>query len=143
MKGLNLAWAVWHHAAKVIEVEGDDGCTLRYRLIAIVEDNIPEKQKVTKLWKTLVHRTVRVNQEGEVIELLGESNDEREAKKIAIEAESIDGLTIEIQSEATNDKSGKATPLDRILIIAPESSNPTPFLDNEELSWYPILNSNQ
>ena len=69
VKGLNLAWAVWHHAAKVIEVEGDDGCTLRYRLIAIVEDNIPEKQKVTKLWKTLVHRAVRVNQEGEVIQL--------------------------------------------------------------------------
>jgi site-specific DNA-methyltransferase (adenine-specific) len=142
VKGLNLAWAVWHHAARVIEVEGDDGCILRYRLIAIVEDNIPEEQKVTKLWKTLVHRAVRVNQEGEVIKVLGESNDKKEAKRIAAEAESIDGLTIEIQSEATNDKSGKATPLDRILIIAPESSNPTPLIDNGELSWSPILKLN-
>ena len=139
VKGLNLAWAVWHHAARGIEIEGDDGSILRYKLIAIVEDNIPEEQKVTKLWKTLVHRAVRVSQDGEVVETLGESNDEKEAKRIASEAESVDGLTIEVRSEATNDKSGKATPLDRILILAPESSNPSALVKNSDLQWNPII----
>ena len=78
-------------------------------------------RRLTKIWKTLVYRAVRVNQQGEVIEVLGESNDEKEANRIAAEAESIEGLTIEVQSKATNDRSGKATPVDRILIMAPES----------------------
>ena len=139
VKGLNLAWAVWYHAAKGIAIEVDDGSILRYKLIAIVEDNIPEEQKVTKLWKTLVHRAVRVSQDGEVVETLGESNDEKEAKRMAAEAESVDGLTIEVRSEATNDKSGKATPLDRILILAPESSNPSALVENSDLQWNPII----
>ena len=138
VKGLNLAWAVWHHAAKGIEIEGGDGSILRYKMIAIVVDNIPEEQKVTKIWKTLVHRVVRVNADGGVIEALGESNDEKEAKMIAAEATLIEGTNIEIHTEATNDKSGKATSLDRILIIAPESSNPSPTLSNEEILWQPM-----
>ncbi len=138
VKDLNLAWAVWHHSARGIEIEEDDGSILRYKLIAIIEDNIPDEQKVTKLWKTLVHRVVRLNAEGGVIEALGESNDEKEAKMIAAGATLIEGTNIDIQTEATNDKSGKATPLDRILIIAPESSNPSPTLSNEEISWQPM-----
>ena len=138
VKGLNLAWAVWHHAARGIEIEADDGSILRYKLIAIVEDNIPEEQKVTKLWKTLVHRAVRVNQDGEIVDIIGESNDKKEAKRIAAEAELVEGLNIEVRSEATNDKSGKATPLDRILIIAPEAADPIPFTGNGELKWEPI-----
>jgi len=80
-----------------------------------------------------------VSQDGEVVETLGESNDEKEAKRIASEAESVDGLTIEVRSEATNDKSGKATPLDRILILAPESSNPSALVKNSDLQWNPII----
>lgn len=33
------------------------------------------------------------------------------------------------------DKSGKATPVDRIMIIAPEHSNPRIFADNTSISW--------
>ena len=29
VKGLNLAWAVWHHAGSKIEVKADDGTILR------------------------------------------------------------------------------------------------------------------
>jgi len=139
VKGLNLAWAVWHHSARVIEVEGDDGCILRYKLIAIVEDNIPEEQKVTKIWKTLVYKVILLDSEGEVSEVIGESSEEEKAKQIAAEAEVREGCTIEIRSEATNDKSGKATPLDRILIIAPESADPSPYMGNGEMEWEPII----
>ena len=138
VKGLNLAWAVWHHAASGIEVEDDDGSVLRYKLIAIVEDNIPAEQKVTKIWKTVVHRVVRIDSDAEVVEVIGESDDESEAKRMAAEAEVIEGSTIEVRRETTNDKSGKATPLDRILIVAPESSNPIPLIDNSSISWEPI-----
>ncbi len=57
---------------------------------------------------------------------------------IAAEATLIEATNIEIHTEATNDKSGKATPLDRILIIAPVSSNPSPTLSNEEILWQPM-----
>ena len=41
--------------------------------------------------------------------------------------------------ENLSDKSGKATPLDRILILAPENSNPVPLITNEEIQSKPIL----
>ena len=138
VKGLNLAWAVWHHVARVIEVEGSDGCILRYKLMAIVEDNIPQEQKVTKIWKTIIHKVVRLDSEGEVFEVIGESTEGSEAKKIAAEAEIREGFTIEIRSEPTSDKSGKATPLDRILIIAPEDADPRPYMGNREMMWEPM-----
>jgi len=139
VKGLNLAWEVWYHAVRGIEVKADDNTILRYKLIAIVEDNIPDEQKVTKIWKTIIHRAVRVDSEGKVIEVIGESTDEEEAKRMAAEAEIIEETTTEVREEVTNDKSGKATPLDRILIIAPETSNPESIIDNASISWEPIL----
>jgi hypothetical protein len=36
------------------------------------------------------------------------------------------------------DKRGKATPLDRILIIAPESSKPMAFMKAQDLDWKPF-----
>jgi hypothetical protein len=138
VKGLNLAWEVWYHAARVIEVEATDGTLLRYKMIAIVEDYIPENQKVTKIWKTLVHHVEYVNQNGEVVETVGQWGQEKEAKKALKEAKKIDGLTLRIRKEKTNDKSGKATDVDRILIIAPETSDPVPFLNSEEIEWGPM-----
>jgi len=138
VKGLNLAWAVWHHAASGIEIESDNNSVLRYKLIAIVEDNIPAEQKVTKLWKTMIHRVVRLDSEGQVVEVIGESSEEAEAKQMAAGAESVEGFTIEVRAEATNDKSGKATPLDRILIIAPESTNLVPMIENSQVTWNPF-----
>ena len=135
VKGLNLAWAVWHHAASGIEVEVDDGSVMRYKLIAIVEDNIPAEQKVTKMWKTLIHHVEYLNDEEEVIETLGSWKSESDAKKAMNEAEKKDGLTLRIRTEKTNDKSGKATPTDRILIIAPESAEPKPMKDSNEVQW--------
>ena len=142
VKGLNLAWAVWHHAGKVIEVKADDGSILRYKLIAIVEDNIPDEQKVTKIWKTMIHRAVRLNSESEIIEVLGESSKEEEVKRMVAEAEMIEHTRIEIRKEVVNDKSGKATPLDRILIIAPESANPVAFMKNDDVQWNHIIENN-
>ena len=46
-------------------------------------------------------------------------------------------------TEDITDKSGKATPIDRILIIAPESSKPKSLLDVEEISWSPFLISDK
>ena len=38
-------------------------------------------------------------------------------------------------SKIWNSKSGKATPLDRILIIAPSNSNPTVYRKNKNILW--------
>jgi len=139
VKELNLAWAVWFHAGQHIEVQTDKGEKLRYKLIAIVEDKIPENQKVTKMWKTLIHHLVYVNEKGEIVEKVGSWESEKDAKNIMKDAKKKEGLNLEIHTEITNDKSGKATPVDRILIIAPESSHPTPFLSAEEMKWDPFF----
>ena len=138
VKELNLAWAVWHHIGQHIEVPADDGTVLRYKLIAIVEDVIPANEKVTKQWKTLVHKVIRKDASGEIVEVVGESTNKDEAKHLAAEVEVRPGFTIEIQTEKTNDKSGKATPVDRILILAPETANPQPFIENSQIPWEPI-----
>ena len=128
VKGLNLAWAVWHHAGRNIEVESNNGIKLRYKLIAIVEDKIPDNQKVTKMWKTLVYHLEYLNEDGEVVEKLGSWESEIDAINVKKDAQEKSGLTLKIRTEKTNDKTGKATPTDRILIIAPETSDPIPFV---------------
>ena len=40
--------------------------------------------------------------------------------------------------EHISDKSGKATSLDRILIISPETANPLPLVPYDEVQWEPI-----
>jgi hypothetical protein len=45
---------------------------------------------------------------------------------------------LRIRVEKTNDKSGKATPTDRILIIAPETANPRSLASNKSLKWQPF-----
>jgi hypothetical protein len=143
VKELNLAWTVWHHVGKNIEVETKEGVKLRYKLIAILDDKIPENQKVTKIWKTLLHHVEYINEEGEIIEKVGTWNNEKDAKS-ALETSVVkDDLELRLRIEKTNDKSGKATPIDRILIIAPESSKPKSLLDVEEISWSPFLISDK
>jgi hypothetical protein len=93
---------------------------------------------VTKIWKTIIYRAVRLDSDGDIIEVIAESSEEEEVKRMAAEAEIIENTIIDVRSEATNDKSGKATPLDRILIMAPDKSNPTPFIDNSNIPWNPI-----
>ena len=39
---------------------------------------------------------------------------------------------------SASDKSGKATPTDRILIICHEDANPLPLLSNDEVTWEPF-----
>ena len=139
VKGLNLAWAVWHHAGQQIEIETNDGDILRYKLVAIIEDKIPENQKVTKMWKTLVHHVEYLNDEEEVIETLGSWNSESDAKEAMNGAKIKEGLTLKIRTEKTKDKSGKATPIDRILIIAPEAADIQPLKSVEEVQWNQFL----
>jgi hypothetical protein len=138
VKGLNLAWAVWHHVGQHISIKGDDGKEYRYKLIAIIEDKIPDNQKVTKMWKTLVHHVEYVDAEEEIVEGLGKFDSEDEAKELMKGAEEKDGLTLRIRTEKTNDKTGKATPMDRILIIAPSTADPQPFAKSNEISWNPF-----
>ena len=61
-----------------------------------------------------------------------------DAKKLLEDAEEKDGLTLRIRTEKTNDKSGKATPMDRILIIAPSTAGPKPFQSASTLEWKPF-----
>jgi len=143
VKELNLAWTVWHHVGKNIEVETKEGVKLRYKLIAILDDKIPENQKVTKIWKTLLHHVEYINNEGEIIEKVGTWNNEKDAKSALEKSAVKDDLELRLRIEKTNDKSGKATPIDRILIIAPESSKPKSLLDVEEISWSPFLISDK
>jgi len=138
VKGLNLAWSVWYHAGSQIEVKADDGTLLRYKLIAIVEDKIPDNQKVSKIWKTLFHHLEYVNESEEIVESVGKWDDEKDAKAAMKDAEQKEGMKLRIRVEKTNDKSGKATSTDRILILAPESSKPKSLMNPEDLDWQPF-----
>ena len=111
---------------------------LRYKLIAIIEDKIPDNQKVSKIWKTLAYHLEYVDENGTVVEPVGKWKTEKDAKNAMKNAEEKDGLELKIRVEKENDKSGKATPIDRILIIAPESSSPKTFMKPEELDWKPF-----
>ena len=81
------------------------------------------------------------NEDGEIIEKVGTWENEEEAKSALDKSESKDDLELRIRTEKTNDKSGKATPIDRILVIAPDSANPKSLLEVEEVSWSPFLTS--
>ena len=117
------------------------GTILRYKLIAIVEDKIPDNQKVSKIWKTLAYHLEYVDENDKVVESVGKWENEKDAKKAMKSAVDKDGLELKIRVEKENDKSGKATPIDRILIIAPESSSPKTFKKPEELDWKPFHES--
>ena len=82
-----------------------------------------------------------INEDGEIIEKVGTWENEEEAKSALDKSESKDDLELRIRTEKTNDKSGKATPIDRILVIAPDSANPKSLLEVEEVSWSPFLTS--
>ena len=90
VKELNLAKRVWDDVGSKIKILDEHGVYKRYRLLAIVADEINSEEKVTKIWNSEV------------------------------------------------DKSGKATPVDRILIIAPENSNPKIIARNQDIDWKPI-----
>lgn len=93
VKGLNLAKKVWDEVGSKVEIKSVDGSTLKYRLIGIISDEIPDDEKVTKIWNSEI------------------------------------------------DKSGKATPVDRILMICPETSAPDIFIKNRDISWNAIAQS--
>ena len=135
VKGVNLAWAVWHHVGQNIEIKAKNGQKLRYKLIAIVEDKIPENQKVTKIWKTLIYHLESLDREGNVIEKIGTWGSKEEAKKAIKDLPHSDDVTFRIREEKTNDKTGKATSTDRILILSPESANPVPLKNPEDVEW--------
>jgi DNA modification methylase len=140
VKDVNLAWAVWYHVGQNIEITAENGQKLRYKLIAIIEDKIPENQKVTKIWKTLIYHLESLNKEGIVIEKIGTWESEGEAKKAMKDLSRSDDVTFRIREEKTNDKTGKATPTDRILILSPDSSNPVALKSPEEVQWNQFFN---
>ena len=74
-----------------------------------------------------------------IVETVGAWENKKEADSVLEKSEIKEGLELRIRVVKTNDKSGKATPIDRILIIAPESANPQSILDVEEISWDPFL----
>ena len=133
--GLNLAKMVWNQVGEQIRVTGSDGVERKYRLLGIIEDRIDDDQKVTKLWKTETHQVVRVGPDGDVIEVIGESSVESKAKKIALDAEKNENSKIEMRTVLRNDKSGKATPVDRILMICPHTSKPEIYRSNKDITW--------
>jgi hypothetical protein len=138
--GLNLAWEVWHHAARTVSTKLPDGTEIRYRLLAIIEDNVPSEEKVTRLWKTQefvvrsidvcggppteLLRTRSVEEAGNFYSNLvsGDQNQESQIELISVDI----------------DLSGKATPIDRILIMCPSISKPASLRNVEQLNWMPF-----
>ena len=78
---------VWRKIGSNFSGLDANGNLKKFRLLEIVEDKIPDTEKVTKLWKS------------------------------------------------TDDKSGKATPTDRILMICHEDAKPRIFKSNEEVFY--------
>ena len=87
VKQLRTAEVVWTDVASNFAGVDANGNFKKFRLLEIVEDKIPDSQKVTKLWKS------------------------------------------------EDDKSGKATPTDRILILCHEDANPRILKNHKEVAY--------
>jgi hypothetical protein len=131
---LNLAWEIWK-VAESITIQDPKRGELKWKLLAIIDDEIPPEEKTTKMWKTLVHKVVRFDHDGVIVDVVAESTDAKEAQNILEMTEEIDDTSLNIITEKTNDKSGKATPIDRILIIAPEGSKPKSYVKDSNMTW--------
>ena len=94
VKGQNLAKEVWDSVGSKIESQDSRGRISRYRLLGIIEDEIRDVEKVTRIWKSL-----------------------------------------------EKDKSGRATPIDRILILSVEGADVPMYCANEEVVWEPFSGS--
>jgi len=138
VKGVNLAQEVWRLVARHIKVPLEDGTELRYRLLAIVEDEIPPEEKVTKLWKTTKYVVRRTDDAGETVEEFMRTSKEPEAKAF------LAGLTTDMSDEEASayevmtvrrDLSGKATPVDRILMMCPHVAKPESYVEHDDVRW--------
>lgn len=87
VKEVRTAEVVWNEVASKFEGIDSNGNRKKFRLLEIVEDKIPDSEKVTKLWKS------------------------------------------------EDDKSGKATPTDRILILCHEDANPRILKNHKEVIY--------
>ena len=138
VKELNLALEVWERAARHIRIQLEDGTELRYRLLAIVEDEIPPEEKVTKLWKTTEYVVRSVDDAGETVEEFMRTRKEKEAKEFLTELTAdmsdADAASIEIMSVRL-DLSGKATPIDRILMMCPHVAKPQSMVEHDDVTW--------
>ena len=90
VNGMNLAEEVWTKVTSKVAVR-INGEMAGYRLLGIVEDEIEDSEKVTRIWNS------------------------------------------------ESDKSGKATPKDRILIVCRDTADPRPKLANEGIRWSPMM----
>lgn len=117
-------------ASEVARVSEEVG----YKVIGIVDDEIPAEEKVTKIWKRAISVSVS-NSEGVVESKDVDSKKEADEQKSKFEISYDESYEITIE---VDDRSGKATPVDRILIIAPEDSEPRPFRGAGDVSWNPL-----
>lgn len=84
---IRTAERVWASAASKVRVRDSRGHLAGYRLLQIVEDEIRDVEKVTRIWNS------------------------------------------------STDKSGKATPIDRILLICHEDADPVIHADHDQVSY--------
>jgi site-specific DNA-methyltransferase (adenine-specific) len=88
---LNLAAAVWENVASKIKINGQDGEIFNLKKLAIIDDKIPDSEKMTKIWN------------------------------------------------AEEDKSGKTTKIDRILIMCHQNAVVNALIPNSDLKWEQIV----
>ena len=88
---LNLAAAVWENVASKIKINDRDGEIFTLKKLAIIDDKIPDSEKMTKIWN------------------------------------------------AEEDKSGKTTKIDRILIMCHQNAVVNALIPNSNLRWEQIV----
>jgi len=128
--GTNLALKVWKY---VEEAQEKSGNKKKWALLSIIDDEIPPEEKMTKMWKTLVYKLINLDEKGSKEEI-AEYTTKKEANS-ALKERSKDYPNLKILVEKTNDKTGKATQIDRILILAPIGSVPVANFKDSQMVW--------
>jgi site-specific DNA-methyltransferase (adenine-specific) len=141
----NLALHIWDEVASKIQIINSEGEPVSYRLLGIVQDDIPESEKVTKMWKTKTTKTIIfertevsiTNLSGVVEEDIAQSMIEKWSEKFT--QSRMEG--VERESQFDNEKTGKATPKDRILIMCPTTCDDPEIFESNDIQWEPLLHS--
>ena len=141
---IRLWWLIGNH--KIIDKKLDDEHSIKPYLNfmkEVLETTLPLLNQKTGLACWVIGDVKELNLAKKVWDEVGSKIEVLDAKDVPIRYRLLGIVADEIRSDekvtkiwnSDEDKSGKATPIDRILIIAPEHSIPEILLNNSSINW--------
>jgi len=144
---IRLWWLIGDH--KIIDKKLDDEHSIKPYLDfmkEVLETTLPLLDQKTGLACWVIGDVKELNLANKVwesvgskIEVLNEDGTPIHYRLLGIVADKIrDEEKVTKIWNSEDDKSGKATPVDRILIICPENATPDIYLNNKGINWIPM-----